>query len=309
MQALLDVVLPVFLILGFGYVSVWRRWFSDAGVGALMVYTQTFAIPCLLFRAIAGLDLQAAFDMRLLGPFYIGALACFALGLVVARRFFGRPWEDSVAIGFICLFSNSVLLGLPITERAYGPDALAGNFAIIALHAPVCYAVGLAAMEIVRAGGRGIGSAVRSILYAVFRNALVIAILLGFAVNLSDLAMPSSVTHAVDLMALSALPAALFGLGGVLYRYRPEGDVATIAFVCVVSLVVHPTIVFVLAKATGLGVDGLRSAVLTAAMAPGVNTYIFANLYGVAKRVAASAVLFATAGSVITVWAWLAILP
>ena len=309
MQALVEVVLPVFVILGFGYLAVWRGWFSDAGVSALMAYTQTFAIPCLLFRAIADLDLGAAFDLRLIAPFYVGALTCFALGVAAARRLFGRPWEDSVAIGFCCMFSNSVLLGLPITERAYGPDALAGNFAIIALHAPVCYAVGLTAMEIVRAGGAGVRAAVRSILHAVFRNALVIGILLGFAVNLSGVTVPSSFTHAVELMARSALPAALFGLGGVLYRYRPEGDAATIAFVCAVSLIVHPGIVYGLVRLTGLGVDGLRSAVLTAAMAPGVNAYIFANLYGVAKRVAASSVLVATAGSVVTVWAWLAVLP
>lgn len=309
MQALAEVILPVFVILGFGYLAVWQGWFSDAGVGALMVYTQTFAIPCLLFRAISGLDLGAAFDIRLLGPFYVGALTCFGLGVLAARRLFDRPWADSVAIGFCCLFSNSVLLGLPIMERAYGPDALAGNYAIIAIHAPVCYAVGLTAMEIVRAGGAGMRAAIRSILHAVFRNALVIGILLGFAVNLSGMTVPSPVAHSVDLMARSALPAALFGLGGVLYRYRPEGDVATIAFVCVVSLIVHPGIAYALARLSGLGVDGLRSVVLTAAMAPGVNTYIFANLYGVAKRVAASSVLVATAASVVTVWMWLAILP
>ena len=44
-------------------------------------------------------------------------------------------------------------------------------------------------------------------------------------------------------------------------------------------------------------------------MAPGVNAYLFANMYGVAKRVAASAVLIATALSVLTVWGWLSILP
>ncbi len=309
MQALLEVVLPVFILLGFGYAAVWRGWFSESGVNALMVFTQTFAIPCLLFQAIADLDLGQAFDARLLGPFYTGALACFAIGLFGARGFFGRPWPDAVAIGFCCMFSNSVLLGLPITEQAYGPDALAGNFAIISIHAPICYAVGLTAMEIVRAGGGGIWTALRSIVHAIFHNALVIGIMAGFAVNLSGVSVPSSLDMAVELMARSALPAALFGLGGVLYRYRPEGDAATIAMVCVVSLIVHPAMVFGLAIATGLGTDGLRSAVLTSAMAPGVNTYIFANLYGVAKRVAASAVLVATASSVFTVWAWLALLP
>jgi predicted permease len=46
----------------------------------------------------------------------------------------------------------------------------------------------------------------------------------------------------MDLMVRAALPAALFGLGGVLYRYRPEGDMRTI-LICAVSLGLHPAIV------------------------------------------------------------------
>jgi predicted permease len=44
-------------------------------------------------------------------------------------------------------------------------------------------------------------------------------------------------------------------------------------------------------------------------MAPGVNAYIFANMYGRARRVAASAVLLGTASSIVTVWLWLSVLP
>ena len=60
---------------------------------------------------------------------------------------------------------------------------------------------------------------------------------------------------------------------------------------------------------TDLSTSAFRSAVLTAAMAPGINSYVFANLYGRARRVAASAVLIATALSVLTAWIWLSILP
>ena len=120
MSILLQVILPVFFVVGLGYVAVWRKWFSDSGVGALMAFTQNFAIPCLLFRAISTLDLGQTFQPALLGSFYIGAIAGFGLGLFGARILFKRSWEDSVAIGFCCLFSNTVLLGLPITERAYG---------------------------------------------------------------------------------------------------------------------------------------------------------------------------------------------
>ena len=38
-------------------------------------------------------------------------------------------------------------------------------------------------------------------------------------------------------MVWTALPAALFGLGGVLYRYRPEGDKTLIALIVVITLV------------------------------------------------------------------------
>ena len=53
----------------------------------------------------------------------------------------------------------------------------------------------------------------------------------------------------------------------------------------------------------------MRSAVMTASMAPGVNTYLFANMYGAGRRVAASSVLIGTALSIFTIWVWLAILP
>jgi malonate transporter and related proteins len=274
-----------------------------------MKFTQNFAIPCLLFSAIARLDLGAALNWALLGSFYAGAVAGFLAGLLGARFLFGRAWEDSIAIGFACLFSNTVLLGLPITERAYGAAALEANFAIIAFHAPFGYALGMTMMEVVRSRGGGAGATLMRLGRAVFRNALVIGILLGFAVNLSGLPIPGVVSDALDLLIRAALPAALFGLGGVLVRYRLEGDLRVIAWICGVSLVLHPAIVWGLGQATGLSTAALRSAVLTAAMPPGVNAYIFAAMYGVAMRVAASAVLIATALSVVTAWLWLGVLP
>jgi hypothetical protein len=142
-----------------------------------------------------------------------------------------------------------------------------------------------------------------------FRNALVIGIVLGLTFNLAGVELPGTVTDALDMMIRTALPVALFGMGGVLYRYRPEGDGRVIAGVCVVTLVVHPAITWSLGTLFDLPVAAFRSAVLTAAMAPGINAYVFANMYGRARRVAASSVLIATGLSVGTVWVWLSILP
>lgn len=309
MQALLDVILPVFIVIGFGYVAVWRGYFNDTGVDAIMKFTQNFAIPCLLFRAMSTLNLDQGFSVGLLASFYVGATTCFALGILGARVMFGRSWPDAVAIGFCCLFSNSVLLGLPITERAYGPEALVGNYAIVALHAPFCYLLGVTAMEVAKGSGKGFFGAIASVVTSMLRNALVIGIALGLLVNVTATPMPGVLTDAIDMMVRAALPAALFGLGGVLVRYRPEGDLKTIVMVCVISLVIHPAISWSSATAFALDRDSFRSVVLTATMAPGVNTYIFANMYGAARRVAASSVLMATIVSVFSIWLWLLVLP
>nr|WP_207186639.1 AEC family transporter [Rhodobaculum claviforme] len=306
---MLEVILPVFLVIGFGYGAVRLGLFSDSGVDGLVQFTQNFAIPCLLFSAIATLDLGAVFRLELLAAFYAGAVTGFLAGLLGARWLFGRSWEDAVVVGFCCLFSNSVLLGLPITERAYGAGALAPNFAIIALHAPFCYLVGITVMEGVRNRGRGVVSTVGRVVGSMARNGLMIGIALGFVVNLGRVPIPGVVDQALAFMVAAALPAALFGLGGVLHRYRPDGDLRLVGMICVVSLGLHPAVTWTLATALALDEGQLRSAVLTAAMAPGVNVYIFSSMYGRAMRVAASAVLLATAASLLTAWVWLQVLP
>ncbi|WP_420860453.1 AEC family transporter [Algirhabdus cladophorae] len=309
MQALLDVILPVFLVIGFGYAAAKRDLISDEAIDGLVRFTQNFAIPCLLFRSISQLDLGVYFHPSLLFSYYGPATVCFVLGIVGARAIFKRPMQDSVAIGFCCLFANSVLLGLPITERAYGESELDANFALIAINAPFCYGLGIITMEIVRNQGGGFLATSRAIVDTVFHNALIIAIGLGFLVNLTGLPLPGVLTDALDMMILAALPAAIFSLGGVLTRYKLEGDLMVALMICGIVLILRPILTYGMASQFTLTENALRSATLTAAMAPGINAYVFANMYGVAKRVAASSILIATGLSLITVWIWLIVLP
>ena len=308
MQALLDVIVPVFVVIGFGYLAVWRGFFSNSNVEGLMKFTQNFAIPCLLFNAIAEIDLQSTFQVDLLAAFYSGAFISFLAGVLGGRYIFAREWEDCVAIGFCCLFSNSLLLGLAITERAYGPEVLATNFVIVALHAPFCYGLGIFAMEIARNRSQKPSILFKNVATAMFRNALVLGIIAGFVFNFYNLSLPKPMDDAIDMIVLVALPTALFGMGGVLYQYRPAGDVGPIIMVVIISLLMHPSLVWMFGRAVALDQNAFRSAVVTSAMAPGINGFVFANMYGHGRRVAASVVLICTAASILTVWGWLALL-
>lgn len=303
------VVLPVFLVMGAGYLATRSGVFSSSAVDGLMVFTQSFAIPCLLFRALVDLDLGAVFDPRLLFSFYAGAVTCFILGILGARLIFHRRPGEAVAIGFGALFSNSVLIGLPIMERAFGADSLSPTFAIISIHAPFCYIVGITTMEFTRADGRGAAETARAIAKAIFRNALMIGLLLGFVFNLGGIPVLGPMRDGLDMMANAALPAALFGLGGILTRYGLRASLAEAGMISSLSLILHPAIAYVLtAHVFGLPPGFVHSAVVTAAMAPGVNSYVFASLYNRGQAQAASTILLATGLSVLTVSAWLTLL-
>lgn len=311
MGLLLDVILPVFVVIGLGYAMAKWGGMGEGAVDALMRFSQGIAVPCLLFRQIALLDLKTSFDPGLITSFYAGAFLCFAAGFFGAWKLFKRPLEEAVTTGFACMFSNSLLLGLSITERAYGPGALSGNYAIIAMHSPLFYGFGILLMEMVRSHGMGLsaGALAVKVLKAIFSQSLVLGITLGFVVNVARLPIPGALDAATDMLGKAGLPTALFGLGGVLFRYRPEGDKGLIALIVGVSLFLHPVATYGLGLLFHLDIASLRSATVTAAMPPGANAYLFAHLYAVGRRANASAVLIATALSIVTAWVWLQILP
>jgi len=309
MLANLQIILPVFLLIGAGYLAAKRGIFNADQSDAVMKFTQTFAIPALLFSAVARLDLSAVFQPQLLLSFYAGNTFAFIAGGLIAHYGFKRSPGAAVAVGFSGMFTNSVLLGLPIIERAFGAEALKPVYALIAIHAPYCYIVGITTMEVVRADGQSWGKTIRRILKEIFSNSLTIGLLLGFAVNLSGITLPQFVWSPIKMMMSAAIPAALFSLGGIITRYKLADRIGETCMVLVLKLLVHPGIAYVLAtQVFDMSMEFTRAAVMTGAMAPGINVYVFANLYDRAKGTAANAVLLGTAASLISVSFWLYIL-
>lgn len=306
---ILTIVLPVFLVIGAGYWAVAAGKLAPEHADGLMKFTQGFAIPCLLFLGIFNLDLAEIFKPQILASFFIGQATVFFVGYFLALTVFKRRSGEAVAVAFCGFFANSVLLGLPIVELAYGQDGLAPAFAILAVHAPFCYLIGITTMEFARAGGRSFWDTMRVVLNAIFRNPLSIGIMLGFAANLTAISLPSALETALELMRRAALPAALFGLGGILVRYKLSHRFGELAMIGMARLVVHPTIAFVLASFVfDLPEQWVKTIVIIAAMPPGINVYVFASMYDRAKGTAASAILVTTLISVVTVSVWLAIL-
>jgi len=303
-----SIVVPVFVLVIVGYAFVKIGLVTDSVIDGLMRFAVIIAIPCLLFRATYSLDLNAAFEWRSLLAYYAGAIGCFVIAIVIFRFGFKKRPGESIGIAFAALFSNLVMLGVPISERAWGLEFMTPNFALIAVNAPICYLIGITVMEFTRADGRNGRDTAIVVVKAMFKNSLMIGIGLGLMVNISALQLPEPVYASIELLARSAIPVALFGLGGVLTRYSSKEASREASVVTALALIVHPVIALWVCWWFELSEDVIRSIVLMAAMAPGLNAYLFATLYKRGEAIAASTVIMATTLSVLTLSLWLVFL-
>ena len=309
MIAILILVLPVFLVIGAGYLAVRSGYLSAEISDHLNNYAVRLAVPVLLFDAMYRVDFQQAFQGQMLVAFYAGALVAFAAAIMLARTVWKRRPGEAVAVGFCAMFSNTVVLGLSIVERAFGEEVLAPSIGIISLHAAITYGIGMITMELARRDGRPLAETVRAAGLSILSNPLMIGVVAGVICNLAGVLLPGFLLAATGMIAASAIPAALVGVGAALTRYEIKSEIGESLMIAALSLLLHPLIAFALAWGVfGLDPDYVRAAVIIAAMPPGMNVYVFAVMYDRAVATSASSILIATALSILTISGWLFIL-
>ena len=58
MKVFLKVILPVFLVIGTGYLSVWYKFLNAKNIDSVTIFAQNLAIPCLLFYATEKITIE-----------------------------------------------------------------------------------------------------------------------------------------------------------------------------------------------------------------------------------------------------------
>jgi malonate transporter len=309
MLSILAVNVPIFALIAFGYSAVRFRLFPAEGVKALIAFVNNFATPCLLFQSILSSDFGSAFNLGIIGPFYLGAWACFAVGIVLGRLWFKLRAGESVAFGFSSMFTNTVLVGLPIMSRAYGDAALPVTLSVIGVHAALLLTTGMVTMELMRRDGKSLGATLAVAVRRVATNPLIWGIAAGMLASLIELKLVEPAEAFFTMMSQAVVPVALFGIGGALNEFKLSENWRPALVAALMKLILHPAIAYVLMIwVLHIPMEIARYGILLAAMPAGVNIYVFATYYDRGVSVAANTILIATILSALTISAWLYIL-
>ncbi|HSG47755.1 MAG TPA: AEC family transporter [Longimicrobiales bacterium] len=302
MSVLLDVVVPIFGIAALGFAAARFRVLEASGVKGLVLFVFNVAIPVLLFRSLAVMEFPDDVAWGFLVAFYAGSVAVYGLGMVAARKAFGRPLDHAAIFGMAAAFSHTVLMGIPIVLTAFGPEATLPLFLIIAFHSATFMPLTLGIIQAGRGTGVSVADEARQVVLAVVANPIVMGLGLGFVANVTGLAIPGPLDRVAELLGQAAVPCALFAMGASVAGYPLRGENRPALVLTAMKLVLHPLIVWGVAGPL-LGIEGiwLHVAVVMAAMPSGVNVYLFGARYDAAPGVAARTVLLTTVLSVVTI--------
>ena len=297
---------PVFLIVGLGYASAKLNLIDENGINGILKFAQSIAIPIYLFLGIQGLNLEIFFNIELLLSYYIGSFFCFVFGFGISRLLINCTTAEAISIGFCIMFPNLVLLGMPITELAYGIGSINTNLAIIAVNAPFCYLIGITCMETFGKENINLKQTASSIFYSIFSNPIALSVLIGLAFNFLTFELIIPFKKMLSLISLGALPIALFGLGGILIRYNFSTEFKKLSVVILLAMFAHPLVTVLIGFFyANLEMNILRSTIICASLGPGINAFLFANYYKEGQTTAAASILLCTPLAMLTTPIWI----
>ncbi|RYH09946.1 AEC family transporter [Tropicimonas sp. IMCC6043] len=313
MLAVLEITLPIYLLIGIGFVLTRRGVFSEAEIRALSRFILSLSLPALMFSAVTAQSLSETVKLPYIAIYGIGGLAMIAGLYPVFRRVGGYDHVTTTLalMGSVC--PNSGYVGYPILLLAM-PEvagrALAQNVLVeLLLIIPLL----LAMLEVGEGDSASPWRAARRIGRRVVTNPLVLAILAGLTVSGLGLRLPSVLERPIDMLAAASGAISLVVIGGMLAQTRPRGVRALAGYIVLAKLVLHPLVMlagialFALAGLSDLPPD-MRTALIVTAAVPTMGIFpVLAHAHGRAGF-ASAAQFGATVASLFTLSALLLLL-
>jgi malonate transporter len=298
----LTVVLPVFGLIGVGYLARQVLLVTDRTGEGLSDFVFGLAVPCLIFRTLVRAEIPAVQPWGYWISYFAGVAVAWGLAMLPGRRFFGLKGISAVVAGFSAGQANTVLVGIPMILKAYGEAGAVPLFLLVAVHLP-------ATMTVATLLAEGRRASVFVILRRLATHPIVVAILAGSACRPLAGLIPQPLWQVIELIGSAAIPCSLIGMGIALRRYGLDKGWKLPALISALKLGLHPLVVFLLATQV---FDMPRAwagvAVLFASCPSGINAYLFAERYGEGIAIASSAVALSTALALVTIVIWLQVL-
>lgn len=294
---------PVFVVILLGYVAKRLHFLGDAFWPDAEKATYYLFFPAILVSKLAVADIGGdhVWPMSLAT---MGAVLAMAALQLAARRFLGLdgPAFSSVFQGAI---RPNTYVGLAAAYGLFGDEGVTLSAVVLVTLIPTVNVLSVAVLS--RYGSRG-GGGLPRVLRELARNPLVLACLLGFAINLARIPVPESVMSVLTSLGSAALPIGLLAVGAGL-EVRAIGQRRwAVVYGTAIKLVLLPLLAALGCAALGVTGHPRVVTIVYAALPVAVSSYILTRQMGGDERLMASIITVQTLAAIATMPLMLALL-
>jgi predicted permease len=307
----LSSLLPVVLLIFIGFVAGKAKLVRGESVRDLSNLVFLVLTQALLFRTMSSVHLEQL-DFKPVAQYFLVAGTLFVAMLWA----YGGNSRASV-LALATIFSNTLMIGVPLIGLAYGQEGQVLLFTLISLHALVLLSAATLVLELQVANEQAALSGERRPVWrtvaSAIRNAIIhpvpLPILVGLAYAQTGWGLHPIVDRPLALLGSAFGPIALV-LVGITLSQTAIGKQALLAIrLSVVKTVLHPALM--LGVGWLLGLRGLHLAVMTvaAALPIGANVFLFSQRYRKEEDAVTAGVAVSTLMSMVGISAVMALLP
>ncbi len=307
----LSSLLPVVFLIMVGFVAGRAKLVRQEAVRDLSNLVFLVLTQALLFRTMSSVHLEQL-DMRPVFQYFVVAGGLFFVMLTV----YGGDSRASV-LALASIFSNTLMIGVPLIGLAYGESGQVLLFTLISLHALVLLTMATVVLEMQmaheQASETGESRHMLKTVGLAIKNAVLhpvpLPILAGLIYAQTGWGLHPIVDKPLQLLGASFGPVALV-LVGITLSQTPIGHHVKDALkLSIVKTFVHPFLMAAAGYAMGMRGLHLTVMVVAAALPIGANVFLFSQRYQKEEDVVTAAVAVSTVIAMISISLVMALLP
>jgi predicted permease len=298
-------ILPVFFLIGLGYILRWRKQVNDSFLKDLSGLVFYVLIPPLLFLSIAETDLAQSFDPRVILPSLAGVLF-FSLFLYAVPGKRLAPSRRGVFVQGAAR-SNLVFVGLAISLKLFGEGILGKCGVFIAFHALLINLLSVLFL-ILPHHSLTKRSSWKKIAGQIIANPVILGCAAGMAFASTGWVIPGVFRDGLEYLSDATLPLALLIVGASLRRASPGESLRLAAGAVVLKLCLLPAVIWLLLRWMGAPPQAqLMSVIFLGAPTAAVSQIMAKEMDG-DEELASAIVMGTTFFSPFTLAAWISLL-
>jgi predicted permease len=301
MAVLFSIVLPIFALIGAGWLARYFGWMGPAGAYEMNRFVVYLGMPALLFQIMAKASWSQLDQPGFIGAFGLGSGLIYAATVAVRRRR-GGALADASLEGLNAAYANVGFIGFPLCLAAFGPSSMAPVTITSILTVCVLFGVAVTVVELGVSEGGGGWKIARKVGLSLLKNPMLLAPLLGALYADFGPPLPEGPNRFLTLLANAASPCALVALGLFIGELRSRPPLPALSAQVALKLIGQPALTWALAHwVFALPPTMTAIAVVLAALPTGTGPFMLANMYQREASGSAGSILASTILSIITI--------